>query len=82
MNKTLFEVTKSVLENNNEGCTVYGIKAFALDANNKITLDEVLDVSSDLEFVKQLVEKFNHFDLHIEHFRDTLYDCICAEYSL
>ncbi len=81
MNKTLFEITESTSEYNDTTCIIYGIKAFTLEANTKITLDEVLDVSSNLNFVKHLVEKFNHFDLHIEHFRDVLYDCIYAEYS-
>ena len=81
MSKTLFEITESTSKYNDATCIVYGIKAFTLEANTKITLDEVLDVSSNLNFVKQLVEKFNRFDLHIEHFRDVLYDCIYAEYS-
>ena len=82
MNKTVFEVTESVSENDNSHCIVYGIQAVTFHAGNKIKLDEVPNVSVNLNFVEQLVEKFNQFDLHIEHFRDALYDCICEEYTI
>ncbi len=82
MNKIVFEITESTSEHENSPCTVYGIQAVTFHAGNRIKLDEVPNVSVNLNFVEKLVEKFNQFDLHIEHFRDVLYDCICEEYSV
>ena len=82
MNNTIFEITETKSELNPENPITYGIVAFTVKNDVKIKTDEVLDVSPNLNFVKQLVEKFNQFDLHIEHFRDVLYDCVYAEYSV
>ncbi len=82
MNNTIFEIIETKSELTTETPITYGIVAFIVKDNTKIKADEVLDVSPNLNFVKQLVEKFNQFDLHIEHFRDVLYDCVYAEYSV
>lgn len=81
--QTFYEMTRhSFITEDDVSYTAYGIRAFAIENGNKVKLDEVLDVSTDLEFVSGLVEKFNRFDLHREHFRDVVYDSVCAEASV
>ncbi len=82
MNQTIFEIIETKSEHNPTTPITYGISAFIIKDDAKVKADEVLDVSTNLNFVKQLVEKFNQFDLHIEHFRDVLYDSVYAEYSV
>ena len=62
--------------------TCYGIVALIILNNTKTKIDEILDISTDFKFVKKLVDDFNNYDLHIEHFYDVVYDSLCAEFTV
>lgn len=75
-----YEVTVSQLSTeDNLTYTAYGIAAFTVTKGDAIKLDEIIDVSTDFNLVKRMVEDFNQFDLHLEHFRDAVYDIISSE---
>ena len=42
-----------------------------------VEIDKIVDISTDLSFVENLVNKFNDLNLSIIHFRDAVYDAIC-----
>lgn len=57
--------------------TAYGITVWSVHGNITGKLDEIVDVSTDARLVKDMVTKFNRFELHPVHFRDAVYDFIC-----
>lgn len=75
----VYEMTKSNVTNE-DGVeyTAYGIKA---TCNNSV-IDEISDVSTKSDFVSKLTQKMNNLDVHIEHFRDVIYDSVYAEYCM
>ena len=71
-----YKMTKSVITNeDNIRYVTYGITASSV--NDGVELDKIVDISTDLSFVENLVKKFNDLDLSIVHFRDAVYDAIC-----
>lgn len=77
--KTYYETTKDFLETDDHIFhTTYGIRAYKMHHETKTVIDEISDVSEEYEFVNNLTEQFNELDLHIEHFRDVVYDSVDA----
>lgn len=75
--KVYYETTEGLFTNDEaENYTAYGILAYKFIGKSKVKLDEVDDISDDYEFVNNLTDKFNTSDLHIEHFRDVIYDAV------
>ena len=75
-----YEMTVSQLATeDNLVYTAYGIAAFTITESDATKLDEISDVSTNFQLVRRMVEDFNQFDLHLEHFRDAVYDIICGE---
>ena len=72
-----YKLTKDTFTNE-DGITytVYGISV--LLKNDTTEIDKIADISTNLSFVEDLVEKFNTLGLHIVHFRDVVYDEICG----
>ena len=58
--------------------TAYGIAVLSALSDTAGPIDEIVDVSTDASLVKEMVAKFNRFELHPVHFRDAVYDFICA----
>lgn len=77
----LYEIMQEKKNFEGKDYDVYGIVAYVVESDNKIKLDEVSDISSDINFVQELINKFNTFDLHIEHFHDVVYDFVYKEFS-
>ncbi len=76
---TFYELTMSELSTeDNLVYTAYGIAAFTVTKSDTTKSDEIIDVSTNFNLVNQMVKDFNQFDLHLEHFRDAVYDFICS----
>lgn len=75
-----YELTVSELSTEDDLVyTAYGIAAFTVAKSDVTKLDEILDVSTNFHLVSRMVENFNQFDLHLEHFRDAVYDFLCSD---
>lgn len=75
--KVYYETTKGdFTTGDNERYIAYGIRAYKMNGNAKVKLDEFDDISVDYEFVNNLADTFNKEDLHIEHFRDVIFDAV------
>lgn len=73
--RTKYEINQgSFTTDDGESYTSYGITAFHLANGTKTILKQIEDISTDYNFVNELVSKFNKFDLHIEHFLDVVTD--------
>ena len=59
--------------------TAYGIKA--VNKNTGGLIEEIVDISDECNFVEKLVKMFNENDLHIEHFKDVVYDFVVDKYT-
>lgn len=72
-----YKLTKDTFTNE-DGITytAYGISV--LLKNDTTEIDKIADISTNLSFVEDLVEKFNTLGLRIVHFRDVVYDEICG----
>ena len=71
-----YKMTKSVITNeDNIRYVTYGITASSV--TDGVELDKIVDISTNLSFVEDLVKKFNDLNLSIIHFRDAVYDAIC-----
>ena len=57
--------------------TAYGIAVVSGSESIDDKIDEIVDVSTDVSVVEEMVSKFNRFELPPVHFRDAVYDFIC-----
>ena len=75
-----YVVTSTEVSNeDNLSYTAYGIAAFCITKEDAVKLDQITDVSTNFHLVHNMAEDFNRYDLHLEHFRDVVYDIICSQ---
>lgn len=72
----LSPVTKSA-----EGIWGYGILATEYVMGKSSRAQQILDICSDLDAVKKLIDKMNHNFLSIEHFKGVVEDFLTDNYS-
>ena len=71
-----YKMTTSVITNeDNIRYVTYGITASSV--NDGVEIDKIVDISTNLSFVENLVKKFNDLNLSTIHFRDAVYDELC-----